>query len=439
MKIFSWLLLWTAAQTTPFDAAHPPTVRGIVSVPPALRESSFVRRFRDALEQTLLRHPNLILQGNVEVILRPTQEVLSSSDEDFVFEAEVVRQEPDPETKTRFTEVEVHLFDRGRRSNRDVFSFLAEEDDAEAYAEIAVDALVMRLIGRHLGVMRLVTPTPPRNLEVRVAGEQTRMIPTERFTTLPHGEGFETLSPLLLKGDYVVTWNGESRAVRVPSGGRGSVEWKVSEPPSRTLPELPPSQWTMAGVGNVRIESLSPERTVLVRAVDFPLKVLFHRGISGPPRLVWAQGFRAEQFFVHDDQAVILRDLPLGRYIIGTWWQKPSAWGKMHVVGMGMQRTFRLDGKETLLSAEEKPSRRGSSRLNLVWDVGGPPEGATLTLDGMYVADIFDAFEVSVFGVPEGDRLFRFEAKGYEPIERSVSLSADHETTLFLTLLPLEP
>lgn len=439
MKVFSWLLLWTATQVIAFEAAYPPTARGLVSVPPALEENAFVKRFRDALERTLLRHPNLVFRGNVEVVPRSNREVPLLSEGDFVFDAEVIRQTLDPEKKTRLTEVHVHLFELRTRSDRDVFGFLAEEDDAEAYAEIAVDALVMRLLGRHLGVMRLVTPTPPHSLEVRVAGERTRMIPTERFTTLPHGKGFESLSPLLLKGDYVVAWNGEWRLVHVPAGGRVSVEWEVSEPSSPALPELSSPRWVMAGVGDVRFGSLSPGGTVIVRAAEFPLEILFRRGVSGPPRLVWARGFRAEQFTVHNDQSVTLRRLPFGRYLIGMWWQEPSGWGKVHVVGTGVQRTLHLDGKETPLFTEERPPLRGSSRLNLVWDIWGPPNGATLTLDGMYVADIFDAFEVSVLGAPEGKKHLRFEAKGYEPIERAVSLSTDHETTLFLTLHPREP
>jgi hypothetical protein len=453
------LLTVFAARAATFDAAHPPTVRGLTGVPPVLIGNPFVERFTGALEQTLSHHPNLTLKGTVETVpllSRATPQQALDITVDFVVYAEVVDRAPDADSGDTLTNVDVHLFDPETRSDRDAFGLLAKDDEAEEYAEIAVDALVKRLLRRRLGVMRIVTATPLRGLDVKAIGGETppRPIPTEAFTTSSHADGYETLSPLLLEGDYRVTLSGiegtTTRQVRVPAEGRIDLDFlsgmsaeepappPVDENPS--TPELPP-RIVMSGVGDARLTRIPTGPTVYVRldTAPYPLELAFRRGASGPPTLLWAQGFRPEQFRVDGNESVTLRDIPYGEYTVGAWWREPSAYGKVVVAGRGIRASFRLSARETSVALGARPTTQGSARLNIIWNLWGPPNGATLTVDGAYVADAFDAGEMSVLGLPEGMHLVRFEARGFETVEHLVPLNADRESTIFVTLRPVEP
>jgi len=459
-----------AALAAAFDAGNPPTVRGLVGVPSALVGNVFVERFGGALEEVLSQHPNLILKGHVETVpfssgRRAMPQQGLDVTVDVVFYAEVIGRSPDPESGEPLTHVEVRLFNPETQQYQDAFEFLAKDEEAEEYAEIAVDALIKRLLRRRLGVMRILSTASPRGFVsptgsgLVVTAERgelpPREIPTTSFTTLPRpGGGYETLSPPLLEGDYVVTLRDakgtRTRSTRVLAERSVIVDFltdaeeplppPATSPAPASTPQLP-ERILMPGVGDVHLTRLGTNQRVVVRyeTRDLPLSVVLQRGATGSPKLLWAEGVRPEQLHVEENDAVTLRDIPYGGYTVGTWRCEPSAYGKLVVAGRGARTAFRLAGRELSVSLEEPDPPQSSTRLNLVWDAWGPPHGATVTVDGAFIADVLDAAELSVLGLPEGERLVRFEARGYEPVVRPVRLSERREETLFLALRPSQP
>lgn len=177
-----------------------------------------------------------------------------------------------------------------------------------------------------------------------------------------------------------------------------------------------------------------PEYAVYVtRADPAGAAVYMTREKDGPVTLEWSVGFSPDGF-VGEARSATLSGLPEGTYAAHWWNGQVRSVGKTLLNGVGSVQQVTVGAHPAHLTLEPPDGVAAPTRLNVVWGRVGAPNDVSVYVDDLYVGHAFDSAELSVFGLPKGERKVRIVAPGYRPVELNLTLSTRNETTRFVRM-----
>ncbi|MBT3266835.1 PEGA domain-containing protein [Candidatus Poribacteria bacterium] len=205
-----------------------------------------------------------------------------------------------------------------------------------------------------------------------------------------------------------------------------------------TTPILCAAQDGPAGSGALTVTGFGPEYAALVTGPDSAaVSAYMTRSAAGEVALEWSIGLPADAFAT-DARSATLAGLSPGVYVVRWWSGQVRMVGKTLLTGPGVEQRVTVGSGPALVPLHAPDGIAAPTRLNVVWGRVAAPNDVSVSVDGIYIGHAFDSAELSVFGLPKGERRVRVTAPGYRPVDLTVSLSTRHETTRFVRMRRLD-
>jgi len=186
--------------------------------------------------------------------------------------------------------------------------------------------------------------------------------------------------------------------------------------------------------GTLTLVEFGPEYAVYVtRADGHGPSAYMTRRTDGPVTLEWSVGLSADAFH-GEARRVTLDALPEGAYTVQWWNGQVRSVGKTLLSGVGSVRQVTVGARPGHVTLEPPDGIASPTRLNVVWGEVGEPNDVSVYVDDVYVGHAFDSAELSVFGLPKGERHVRVLAPGYRPVDLNLTLSTRNDTTRFVRM-----